>query len=104
MCGQAKQQTLTRDRNTGAQEEGTAVKQVNRAKRPGRETEKQASQHICWVATFLGKTSANTDDVVPVGTAKELPLLVIFTPLHVTIPVRVIRLPPSSSIQIKWNE
>ena len=39
---------------------------------------------------FLGKTNANTDDVVPVGNAKGLLLLVIFTTLNVTISVTVI--------------
>lgn len=53
---------------------------------------------------FLGKTNANTDDVVPVGNAKGLLLLVIFTTLNVTVPVTVIILSPSSSMQINPSE
>ena len=91
-------------RHTRAQEESRAAQQINRAERPGRETAKQVSQHICQMGKFLGKTNANTDDVVPVGNAKGLLLLVIFTTLNVTVPVTVIILSPSSSMQINPSE
>lgn len=96
LCGQAEQQALQRDRNMRAQEEGTVVKQINEAERPGRETAKQVSQHICQMAKFSGKTNANTVDVAPVGNAKGLLLLVIVSTLNLTIHEPIIIPSPSS--------
>lgn len=96
---------LQRDRGTGARQDGTAAKQVNKAKRSGRETVKQASRCICWVGTFLRETRADTDGAVPAGTAKELPLRVIVTaPLNVILLVSVIIVSLSPSVQINLNE